>query len=450
MNVLLVRPPRRDSRDISLKVPPIGLAYIAGSLREAGIAVDVLDALGLDLSWDAFAQAVRMRRPDVVGIGAMTPTADIAARAARVCRPYTDRIVLGGPHPTAVGAKVLEEMPEVDALVLGEGEQSFPELIQTWERGDTALPQGICMRGVEFSPRSPPSDVDALAWPARDLLPNARYRYLLASRSRFTTMITSRGCPFRCSFCDRSVGGRRWRARSAESVVDELEHVVDRFGVGFISFYDDNFTFKPSRVAEICELILSRGIDVEWKCEGRVDNTDPELLRLMRAAGCRLIAFGVESGNEASLRRLRKDIDLSESRRAFAQTREAGIRSLAYMILGVPGETANEVRKSSAFAREIGADYVQFSTLAAYPGTSLDPQQLTDGSAVSNPFDADSARSTVTDIPPEILTSLMQEAWRGFYLRPRPMARFVRDVWRSGSYREAGRIGRAVAGWAAS
>jgi radical SAM superfamily enzyme YgiQ (UPF0313 family) len=296
--------------------------------------------------------------------------------------------------------------------------------------------------------------VDALAWPVRDLLPNARYRYLLASRTRFTTMITSRGCPFRCSFCDRSVGGRRWRARGAEGVVDELEHVVNRYGIGFVSFYDDNFTFKPSRVAEICETILRRGVDVEWKCEGRVDNTDPELLRLMRRAGCRLIAFGVESGNEASLKRLRKDVNLEESRRAFAQTRAAGIRSLAYMILGVPGETPAAVRKSSAFAREIGADYAQFSTLAAYPGSSLDQAQLrprspSDGN-VANPFDSDAHRETVTDLPPDQLSSLMQEAWRDFYLRPRPMACFVRDVWSSGAYHEAGRIGRVVANWAAA
>ena len=413
----------------------------------------MLDALGLGLSWEQFEREVARRRPDVVGISAMTPTADIAARAARVCRPYTERIVLGGPYPTAEGAGVLDVLPDVDALVVGEGEASFPALIQSWERGEQTPPAGVCVRGAPFEPRDPPADVDALAWPARDLLPNARYRYLLASRTRFTTMITSRGCPYRCSFCDRSVGGRRWRARSAEGVVDELEHVVQRYGIGFVSFYDDNFTFKPARVAAICEAILSRGVDVEWKCEGRVDNTDPELLQLMRRAGCRLIAFGVESGNEASLKRLRKDIDLTESRRAFAQTRAAGIRSLAYMILGVPGETPVEVRRSAAFAREIGADYVQFSTLAAYPGSSLERSQLVGGTssfggAAGNPFDNDVRRDTVTDLPPDQLSSLMQEAWREFYLRPRPMARFVRDVWRSGAYQEAGRIGRVVAGWA--
>jgi radical SAM superfamily enzyme YgiQ (UPF0313 family) len=228
-------------------------------------------------------------------------------------------------------------------------------------------------------------------------------------------------------------------------VVDELEHLVGRYGVGFVSIYDDNFTLRPDRVGQICEQILSRGVRVDWKCEGRVDNTDPALLSLMRRAGCRLIAFGVESGNEDSLRKLRKDIDLEASRRAFAQTRAAGIRALAYMILGVPGEDLQAVRRSAAFAREIDAHYVQFSTLASYPGSSLDASQLVEG--VTNPLDADAHRQTVSDLTAPELSGLMREAWRGFYLRPRPMARFARDVWKSGSYREAGRIGRAALEW---
>ncbi len=449
MRVLLARPPRRDPLDAGLCVPPLGLAYVAAALREAGHAVEILDALALDMSWARFEAHLAERRPDVLGLSAMTPMADVAARAARLGRPHARWIVLGGPHPTATRRAVLDEIPDLDAAVSGEGERVAPALLAWWAAGGQGSPPpGVITRGHRYQEHEPERDPSRLPWPARDLLPNHAYRYLFATRPGFATMITSRGCPFACTFCDKSVGGSRWRARPAQDVVDEMEALVTQYGVGFINFYDDNFTLRRERVVEICEEILRRGLQVEWKCEGRVDGVDEALLRLMRRAGCRVVAYGVESGNPETLALLRKDISLDETRVAFAATRSAGLRSLAYIILGAPGEDAAAVRSTLRFCREIDATYVQFSTLTAMPGTPLFQRRKVGGAGVKNPVDGDLSRDTLTDLPPEELALLLRQAWIGFYLRPAPLARLARDAVASGSIEEAWRLGRALTRWA--
>jgi anaerobic magnesium-protoporphyrin IX monomethyl ester cyclase len=451
MDVLLIRPPRRNPHDAGLCVPPMGLAYVAGALRAAGHRVEILDALALSWSWRQLESALARRRPEVVGLSAMTPVADIAARAALLARPYAGRIVLGGPHPTAVRRAVFAESPALDAAVVGEGEGPAVALMDWWAAGASGPPPaGVLVPGQPFVEATPPADLTALPAPARDLLPNDAYRYLFATRRGFGTMITSRGCPFRCSFCDKSVSGSRWRARPASHVVDELAEMRQRHGIRFVNFYDDNFTLRRSRVQAICEEILRRGLDIEWKCEGRVDGVDLPLLRLMRRAGCRVVAYGVESANPQTLALLRKDITVEQSVAAFALTRQAGLRSLAYMIIGAPGEDAAAVRQSVSFCREIGADYVQFSSLVAMPGTPLFAQHGGSSAAVTNPLDADLSRATVTDLPPEELARLMRGAWRGFYLRPRPLRRLAVDAVRSGSLGEAVRLGRAWTRWTLS
>ena len=450
MRVLLARPPRRDPSDAGLAVPPLGLAYIAASLRQAGHAVDLIDAYVLGWSWQRFHDELAQRRPDVLGLSAMTPVADVAARAVKLARPWVGRVVLGGPHPTAVRESVFDEMPGLDAAVVGEGEEIAPALLAWWAAGSPgAPPPGVMAPGHAFVDATPPQDLTRLALPARDLLPMGAYRYLFATRPGFATVISSRGCPFRCTFCDKSVGGSRWRARPADDVVDELEVLVRDHGVGFVNFYDDNFTLRRSRVVEICEALIRRRLDLEWKCEGRVDGVDLELLHLMRRAGCRTIAYGVESGNAETLARLRKDVTVEQAAVAFRHTRAAGIRSLAYIILGAPGEGVAEVRRTVAFCRSLRADYVQFSTLTAMPGTPLFQEHGAQAGMGEgrNPLDGDVQRAVVTDLPADQLQALLREAWLGFYLRPRPVARLLGDAVASGSMAEAWRLAGALGRW---
>jgi radical SAM superfamily enzyme YgiQ (UPF0313 family) len=439
MQITLVRPPRRNTKDAGLSVPPLGLAYIAAVARNLGHSVEIIDAYATGMSWGAFEQTLAKRQPDVLGLTAMTPVADVAARAVAIGRRHAGRVVLGGPHPTAIGEAIFDEMPGLDAAVIGEGEPIIGPLLDWWATGSNgAPPPGVRVRDAPFKPATPP-DPSSLPMPARDLLPNDHYRYLFATRRGFATMVSSRGCPFRCSFCDKSVGGSKWRARQAKDVVDEMAHLQHDFGVGFINFYDDNFTLHRARVIAICEEILRRKLDIEWKCEGRVDSVDPEMLALMRRAGCRVVSYGVESANPETLALLRKDITIPQTVTAFAHTRAAGLRSLAYMILGAPGENAAAVERTIRFCQDIQADYVQFSTLFSHPRS--------DHPGVKNPLDADQNRATLTDMPPEKLALLVRQAWTGFYLRPRPMARLLRDALASGAIDEAWRMGRAWSRW---
>ncbi len=447
MRILLARPPRRDHRDAGLPIPPLGLAYLASTLEAQGRHVELIDAYALGWSWSRFEREVARRKPDVLGMGTMTPVADTVWKAARRLRPHVGTIVVGGPHPTAVAHEIFSDCPQVDHGVSGEGEEVIGPYLDWLAHTKGAPPAGVIARNHPLVPHSPQKPIASIPWPARHLLPQGSYRYLLATLPGFATMITSRGCPFRCTFCDKSVSGSRWRARPAADVVDEMQALAAQ-GIGFINLYDDNFTLDRKRVAAICDDLIKRGVDVEWKCEGRVDGVDLPLLKKMRAAGCRTVAYGVESAHPETLALLRKDITVDQAEGAFAATRAAGLRSLAYVILGSHGESPEDVHGTIRFVQEIGADYVQFSSLTALPGTPLyamggDTSEV----SVRSPVDSESKRNTCTSLSEEELDRLMRVAWRSFWMRPRPLARLARDAVASGSLKEGWRMGFQLARW---
>ncbi len=438
MRVVLIRPPRRHPLEQSLTVPPLGLAYIAASLETAGHHVEIWDAYIERWTWSKLERELAKIHVDVIGFTAMTPMWDVVCRASQMARKSARWLIVGGPHPTAVKEEIFVDNPYLDVGVVGEGEETVLRLMDWFENEmQGTVPQGVVTPNQEFSEAQPPQ-ISNIVRPARHLLSNNQYRYPLAGERHIGTMITSRGCPFRCSFCDKSVSGSAWRARSAEDVVDEMVEMQERFGIRFINMYDDNFTLHRKRVMDICAEIERRQVTVAWKCEGRVDNLDVELLTAMKNAGCKMIAFGVESGNPDSLALLRKDIDVEQTRRTFTLMKEVGVLSLAYMILGVPGESVEDVWRSIDFAKEIGADYVQFSSLTAMPGTPLS-MQFESTSSVRNLLDADVDRQTLTSLDEAVLQKAMKQAWRSFYLRPKPLWRLSRDLIRSGYVFEVGK-----------
>ncbi len=451
MRILLVQPPRRDGLDAGQVLPPLGLAYLAQALRDAGHRVQLLDARARGLSWRGLERRLARAAPDLVGVSAMTPVADLAARALRLARPHARWLALGGAHPSAVGEAVFAEMPELDFCFEGEAEQGFPRALRWLEGGAGELPDGPPPPGLRLPGRPfescPPPAVEQLPRPAWDLLPSRRYRHLLATRQPMATFISSRGCPHRCSFCDQAVSGSRWRPQSAERTLSELRWLARRHGVRFVAFYDDCFTHDYDRVAAICEGILASGLDLEWKCEARVDSVDLALLRLMRRAGCRLVAFGVESAWAPSLLRLRKGFGREQVVRAFHASRQARLATLAYVILGVPGEGRAHQDAALRFCRHLGASYVQFSTLAALPGSPLATEEHGPLTEVRGFLDGDRVRATLSDLPPEELARELKRAWARFYLRPLPAMRLARAGWRSGAWRDGGRLGRALGTW---
>ncbi len=446
MKVLLVRPPRRGLRDVSLVVPPLGLAYVAAALLAHGHRVEIIDGRAAGLGWRDLERRLAAARADLVGVSALSPVADLAARVLRLARPHARWLMVGGPHPTAVGPRLFAEMPEADLAIEGEAEHSAPEALAWLEAGAAGPPPaGVRVVGRSFQRRSPPDDLDALPGPARQLLPGRGYHHLLATRRPMATVISSRGCPHGCTFCDRAVGGRRWRARSAEHVLRELDELA-RQGTRFVTFYDDNFTHDPQRVAAICRGMLDRELGLAWNCEARVDGVDAHLLGLMAAAGCQLVAYGVESAWEPTLRALGKGFDRAQVQRAFRASREAGLRTLAYVILGSPGESPAQLDATLRFCRHLRADFAQFSTLAALPGATLGAGEP-GGVDVRSFLDADLQRRCLSDLPARELSRWLRHAWCDFYLRPAPLARLARAALESGAWVEAPWLAGVAVGW---
>jgi len=358
----------------------MGLAMIAAILEKAGHDVLIAD-LGITAeSEEGVARHVINNGPSLVGISSTTPSILSAAKIARNVKAASPNvhIILGGAHASTLPEQTMEMMPDIDIIVRGEGEATVVELVDALER-ERPLEQvkGIVFRDkgrkVWTEGRDPISDLDQLPFPAYHLLPIKGYRFHppLGRKHPVVPIITSRGCPFRCTFCTKSVFGQTYRSNSAKYVSKEIEYVIGRFQAREIKFYDDSFTLQRRRVIELCDELVKREIDVPWSCETRVDLVDEELLRVMKGAGCYMIEYGVESGNEGILEKMKKGISRQQVTKAFEATRAVGIQTVAYFMLGYPGETWDTARETIEFAKRIQPDFVQFSVATPFPGTEF-------------------------------------------------------------------------------
>lgn len=426
MKIVLLNPPARNTRTGGLIIPPLGLGYIAASLRQVGYKVIIKDALAEKIGWTELSDFFRMESPDILGLSSMTPVLDTTIAAVQIARPFVSKIVVGGPHVSVRKQAIFRQCPEIDFGVVGEGEQTMVELVESLEAGraPVAIP-GVIGKNFIGPPRDLLADIDTIPFPARGLLPLEKYHYPFSKGKRVTTLFTSRGCPFHCVFCDKSVFGSRWRGRSASNVVQEVDEIVNLYKITSLIIYDDLFTLDKSRVSEFCEAILRRGYKLDWKCESRVNLVDPETLKLMKRAGCSMIAYGVESGNQHGLDFLNKKIKLEQIRHAFKLTHQAGIDTMAYFILGIPVETYEEELKTIKFAKEINPTYVQFSLLSPYYGTKLYKEAVAKGwykeIDANNPIDQDLKRPVIISPPnwdEEKINKIVMKAYLFYYFRP--------------------------------
>jgi len=375
--ILLINPPQVAR----YPQPALGLAMVAAALEKKGYHVRILDSPALGISENSLPSILHQEKPDVVGITAMTPTINSAVRIAKKIKETSGDIfvILGGAHATLLPEETLRSAPEIDVIVRGEGEQTTPELAKVFDENPRRINQvlGITYRegdSVKSTPSRPPiSDLDTLPFPAFHLLPMGKYRLHppFGRRSPVMPITTSRGCPYRCIFCSKAVFGKKYRSNSSAYVVDEIQFLKEKFGVKEIKFYDDVFTLDRKRVIAICIQLKEQGIDIPWSCETRVNLVDDELLRVMEDAGCYMIEYGVESGNQGILNNLKKDITLEKIIEAFKLTQEAGIETVAYFMLGSPHETPETIRETIEFAKRIDPDFVQYSITTPYPGTEL-------------------------------------------------------------------------------
>ena len=374
-SVLLIYPFFRRSLDRSrFRFPPLGPAYVAASVRAAGHDVRLLDCTFL--SRERARALALAARADVVGIYCMATMREDAEWFAHQLRGHCGLLVAGGPLPTCEPETFLAAF---DAAVRGEGEQTMVDLLAAHAAGaDLGAVPGVVVaaEGGGAAAAGPPRpfapDLDALPFPARDLLPNAAY--ISHGRRRYgyavTTVMSSRGCPFACEFCSNVVFGSSYRERSPESVVDEIEQAL-ALGYDRISFSDDVFTMRPERVVAVCDEIERRGLRFAWECLARVDGIDCETAEAMRRAGCRTVFFGIESGSDEILRVMRKGITAAQARDAVWAAHDAGLEVGAFFILCYPGDSDETVLETLRFAGSLPLDYLGLSMPYPLPGTAL-------------------------------------------------------------------------------
>jgi radical SAM superfamily enzyme YgiQ (UPF0313 family) len=412
MRVLLVNPPaRRFVRPHSPSFP-LGLGYIAAVLKKEGHTVAIYDAewnaeelasrgscqyplSEMAANWGKYQECLRQpshdvwrevegvireQLPDVVGITCRAldlASAVVVARLAKRANPSV-RVVLGGPAATTCSDMVMEDV-NVDFAVRGEGEMTMKELVRAVEvgAGDLRSIDGLWFREsrgiVRNKQRELIQDISSLPYPDRESLLNARrlpgpiYRRLMGD------LVSSRGCPYRCTFCaNHSVwGSRKWRGRSPEDVVGEILHVRDTHGVQHFVFWDDLFTVNRERTVAICELMLAKGANVHWVCLVRANTIDAELLRLMRRSGCVQVQMGVESGSNRILQQMKKGMTVEDFRRAARVIRRSGLPWHCFLLIGIPGETREEMAATMRLVTELRPDVVELSVFAPYPGSPL-------------------------------------------------------------------------------
>jgi anaerobic magnesium-protoporphyrin IX monomethyl ester cyclase len=355
--------------------PPLGLAFVAGALEQAGVEVQILDLVTHPYDRETFASLLASFQPRIVGSTSVTMTFDAGRKVIQDAKSIDPDIVtvMGGPHVSFCPEDTLAAVPELDLIVIGEGEGTIVDIAREAEgRRNWADVLGLAYRDngtVRCTERRPPLGIDSLPQPARHLMPLGRYRALNMAIS----MTTSRGCPFSCIFCvGRRMLGPKVRYRDPQAVVDELEYLA---GLGFpqVNLADDLFTAKKSHCFAICDEILARGLRVKWSCFARVDTVSPDLLRKLKEAGCTAVAFGIETGNEEILKTIRKKITLPQVVAAVDMCCDAGVLPHASFILGLPGETPDTVAESVRFVKMLEARGAAcgFHLLAPFPGTAV-------------------------------------------------------------------------------
>jgi len=367
---------------------PLGPAYIAASLKEAGFDVKIVDLTFIDkraLNINEVKKAILRQDPDVVGLSALTWTISTAYEIANALKEEEPDlpIVAGGPHVSALPERTLKECSAIDAVIIGEGEYVFRDFL------NILLTKGICkemaeLKGLMFRHRDRIlgnpypvyiENLDSLPFPARTLFNLEKYmefsRKFQAKRVPVASMVTSRGCPHRCIFCARISSGYRYRARSPENVIRELKQLKN-YGFNEVQIVDDNFTEDRKRVFEICRLIKEQGVDMSFDLPNgiRVDHVDEELLSKMYDAGFYSIHLGVESGDDYVLRTIRKGITVKQIKSAVNIAKRIGFDIILYIIIGLPGSSVEAERRTLDLINDLDVPFT-FSVCTPYPGSPL-------------------------------------------------------------------------------
>lgn len=430
--IVLIAPPMEELygkiklRNFGWGLFPYGLASVAGFLKQKNHNIRLVDAT---YEFDNLGQLKKMildENPEFVGISVTTPQVNESLGICRFVKenlPQT-KTILGGPHPSALPEETVST-PVVDMVVFGEGEYTLQEIL---EGKDPKEIKGLCYKSngeiKKNSARPLIDDLDSLPFPLYEQLPIDRYGLPYMGKSVGIT--TSRGCPYNCTFCASSViHGHKCRFRSIGCVLEEISYLKEVFSVGTIVFCDDTFEADTDRAFEFCGKLIDRRMNIKWCCTSRANDLPDELLKVMKASGCKLIHIGIESGNQEILNKNRKGIDLEKAKDTVRRAKRLGFEVYGYFMLGLPFDTEQTIRETIRFSQGLGLDYAQFSMLTPFPGT--DVWELMKKGKVLNYLGRDWAdfrrygKDTFIELEHVSRKKLQQyykKSYLGFYLRP--------------------------------
>ncbi|MFC1942405.1 B12-binding domain-containing radical SAM protein [Chloroflexota bacterium] len=436
MNIILLNPQLKTwSPNVYV---PLGIAYIAAVLEREGHHLEIID-LNLQKANDTdFIK--RLSGADIVGItGMITEYEAILGLVETVKKAGAGvRVILGGPLVTTIPHELLEAS-QADIAVLGEGEKTIVSLVSAIERGsDFSDIKGIAYRTDSLvkvtGPVEPVADLDTIPFPARHLLDMNRYlrNYFKSfgikikelGEIKCTNLVSSRGCPYSCTFCFKEMWGPKWRGRSPENIISEMELLYETYGINGFFFNDDTFVLDRDRIFKFCRQLEEKRLKAVWYCNGRVNLMTREMLEAMYGAGCRGIAYGIESGNQQVLDSMKKNETLDQVRQVVKWTKEAGIHVTGYFMLGMLGETRATIRETMAFARELELDFHGFSLTTPIPGTELYDFAIKAGlingnNRISGEWSLHANANLTRDCSDSDLTAFANEAFKEFYLKKR-------------------------------
>ncbi|MBI5148125.1 radical SAM protein [Candidatus Pacearchaeota archaeon] len=439
--VLLIMPNYRRvykyvSEEATMVEPPLGLAYIASYLRKNKVSVAILDAAALDLDYEQIKNYVDKFNPDIIGITSTTIIIEEAYRIAKAIKNEKRMIIVGGPHPSILPKKTLEECDEIDISAIGEGEEIMLELANgkklekirgiTYRKGKKII-SNKCRELIKI--------LDSLPFPARDLLPLDKYYTIGTRKSPNATLVTSRGCPYNCNFCvNRNVLGKGFRARSVENVVAEIDELVKKYGVKEIDIIDDNFTLIPERAERICDELIKRKYDLIWKLGNgvRADKINETLIKKMKQARCYSIAFGIETGNPEILKNINKGETLEDIEKAVKLAKKYKILTTGFFIIGNLGDNEKTMQQTIDFAKKLDLDIAQFQVFIPIPGSDYTKIIEKEGKILASSWsDYGAFKKPIFihgSLTPELMERMQKKAYHDYYLRPRMIIRKLLEI----------------------
>ena len=424
--------------------PPIYIAYAAANLKKNGFDVKFVDAIAEEMDIASFVKDVAKFKPSLVVLETSTPSIMNDSKIAEAIKKKMNnvKVVFTGPHVSALPLRTLKESV-VDAICIREYDITIVEVAKAVKgKKEFGGIKGVAFKSgkknVMNEPRELVEDLASLPRPMLDQLPVGKYKDTLLTEP-FMFFITTRGCPYKCIYCNwpKTMFGNKARYRDPIDVVDEVEDAIKRYGLKTYKFFDDTFTIKRSHVKAICRELIRRGIKTPWICNARADKLDEEMLRLMKESGCYLMKIGVESGNQDILDWTKKGTTLDVMRKFFKLTKKVGIQTFASFMIGYPQETDDTIRQTIDFAKELEPDMAQFVILQPLPGTPLWDGMVKDGMI---PKDIDWSEyitkegyvDLVFEHPTytkDELREISSKMWKDYYLRPKYiLRRFIKGL----------------------